>query len=144
MASLREDFEPMLLSPDGLHGDAEACALAWNAETSSDERLEGMIELADEWLRLCTRIRSVNTRAPSSYGLKNICSRWHGRDGLGPKILNGAFLMAAYRLGFLMERQPPRFVEKIGRCDANAFLNIAHWPHDNNRRPGVARKENRV
>jgi hypothetical protein len=144
MSSLREEFEKVLLSPDGLHSDAEACAKAWDAETSSDERLSEMIELAAEWLRLCTRSRSVNTRTPSSFGLKNICSRWHGRDGHGPRILNGVFLMACHRLGFLMQAQPPRYVEKIGRCDANAWINIATWPSDANRRPGTERKEVRV
>ena len=144
MPSLRSEFEPLLISPDGLHPTAAACAKAWDAETATDERLAEMIALADEWLKLCTRSRSVNTRTPSSYGLKSICSRWYGRDGYGPKILNGCFLMACHRLGFAMQAQPARFVQKIGRCDANAWINIAAWPSDANRRPGVERKEERV
>jgi hypothetical protein len=74
---------------------------------------------------------------PSSFGLKNIASRWHGRDGHGPQILNGCFLMAAARLGFQMEPQTPRYVAKIKRRDCNAFINIASWPNDDNRRPGT-------
>jgi hypothetical protein len=133
--ALRDEFEkPALISPDGLHGDAASCSLAWDRETSSDERLEAMIALADEWLLRCTRSKSVNMRIPSSFGLKNIASRYHG----GALILNGAFLMAAHRLGFQMERQAPRFVAKLGRVDANAFLNITSWPSDGTSRPGVA------
>jgi hypothetical protein len=128
---LREEFEPLLLSPDGLHPDAEACADAWDRETSSDARLNEMIALADEWLRRCAKSRSgVNRRVPSSFGLKNIASRWHGRDGHGPQILNGAFLMACHRLGFEMEPQEPRYVAKLKRHDANAWINIASWPSD--------------
>jgi hypothetical protein len=137
MASLREEFEPLLLSPDGLHPDAEACAEAWDREKTSEAELEAMIALADEWLRRCTRSRSVNVRIPSSFGLKNIASRYHG----GAMILNGCFLMAAARLGFQMERQAPRYVAKIGRVDANAFLNITAWPSDGTSRPGTERKE---
>jgi hypothetical protein len=133
---LRQEFEPLLLSPDGLHPDAKACAAAWGRETSSDARLEAMIALADEWLRLCSRSRSgINRRIPSSYGLKNICQRYHG----GERILNGCFIMAAHRLGFMMEAQEPRYIDKIGRVDSNAFLNICAWPSDANRRPGVER-----
>jgi hypothetical protein len=142
MPSLREEFEPQLLSPDGLHGDAAACRKAWDNETSSDARLNEMIALSAEWLERCTRSRSgINRRIPSSFGLAHICSRWHGRDGSGPKILSGCLLMAARRLGFTMERQAPRFIRKIGRNDANAFLNIASWPGDSNHRPGKERKE---
>jgi hypothetical protein len=142
MPSLRSEFEPLLFSPDGLHSDAAACAKAWDRETATDERLSEMIALSDEWLRRCTRSHmGVNKRVPSSFGLKNIASRWHGRDGYGPQILNGAFLMAAHRLGFEMEAQPSRFVRKIKRHDANAWINIVAWPGDANRRPGVERKE---
>jgi hypothetical protein len=144
MVSLREEFEGHLLSPDGLHGDAEACAAAWDRERTGDEALEAMIGLSDEWLRRCTRSRSgVNRRVPSSYGLKNICSRWHGKDGFGPKILNGCFLMAAHRLGFEMEAQAPRYIDKIGRVDSNAFINISAWPSDANRRPGTEKERAR-
>jgi hypothetical protein len=137
--TLRQEFEPLLLSPDGLHPDAAACAKAWDRETSRDERLEGMIELADEWLRTCTRSKSINRRVPSSFGLSKIAERWSGG-----RILSGTLLMAAARLGFMMEMQEPRFVAKLGRDDCNAFLNICSWPSDGNRRPGTVRKELRV
>jgi hypothetical protein len=144
MPSLREEFELLLISPDGLHPDAAACAAAWDRETSSDERLSEMIALSDEWLRRCIKSRSINRRVPSSFGLAKICSRWHGRDGHGPRILSGCLLMAADRLGFQMEAQPPRFIDKIGRVDANAWINIGAWPSDANRRPGTERKEVRA
>ena len=80
-----------------------------------------MIALADEWLKLCTRSRSVNRRLPSSFGLSKICSRWHD----GKRVLNGPFLMACHRAGYEMEVQPPKFVAKIGRDDANAWISIA-------------------
>jgi hypothetical protein len=116
--SLRAEFEPLRLSPDGLHPDAESCRKAWDRETSSDARLEAMVALAAEWLALCTKSKSVNRRVPSSYGLKSIASRWHGQDGFGPMILNGCFLMAADRAGFDMEPQPPHFVHKLKRTTA--------------------------
>jgi hypothetical protein len=74
-------------------------------------------------------------RVPTSYGLKSIASRWHGRGGHAPQILNGAFLMAAHRRGFAMEPQPARYVSKIGRDDCNAWISICSWPDDGNRRP---------
>jgi hypothetical protein len=127
MATLRQEFEPHLLSPDGLHPDAASCAKAWNVETSSDERLEGMISLAEEWLKLCTKSRmGVNKRVPSSFGLSKICERYHG----GARVLNGPFLMACHRLGFMMEQQPPRFVAKLGRDDCNAWISVCSWPGD--------------
>jgi hypothetical protein len=123
--TLRGEFEPLLISPDGLHPDAESCGKAWNAETSSDARLESMIALAAEWLRTCTRSRSgVNRRIPSSFGLSKICERYHG----GKRVFNGALVMAAHRAGFELEPQPPRFVEKLGRNDANAWISICSWP----------------
>jgi hypothetical protein len=144
--TLRKEFMPLLISPDGLHADAAACAKAWDRETSSDARLSEMINLSSEWLERCARSRSgVNRRIPSSFGLAHIASRWHGRDGHGPQILSGCLLMAAHRLGFEMERQAPKFIRKIGRNDANAFLDIASWPADSNHRPGgVERKETRA
>jgi hypothetical protein len=142
--TLREEFEPVLISPDGLEPDAASCAASWNRETSSDERLEAMIALVDEWLAECTKSSRINKRVPSSFGLKNICSRWHGKNGWGPKILNGPFLMACHRRGYRMEAQPPRFVGKIQRNDANAWISISHWPDDGSRRPGTFTKENRV
>ena len=69
--------------------NCEQCCAAWDRETSSDQKLETMIALADEWLKLCARSRSVNRRLPSSFGLSKICSRWHD----GKRVLNGPFLM---------------------------------------------------
>jgi len=109
------------ISVDGLHQTAEQCRAAWDRETSSDQKLETMIALADEWLKLCTRSRSVNRRLRSSFGLSKICSRWHD----GKRVLNGPFLMACHRAGYEMEVQPPKFVAKIGRDDANAWISIA-------------------
>jgi hypothetical protein len=126
--SLRAEFEPLLISPNGLHATAEECAAAWDREKTSDAQLCEQIALADEWLRKCTKSKTIDRTKPSSYGLKSIASRWHGWGGFGPQIFNGCFLMAASRLGFKMEPQPPRYVSKIKRNDCNAFLNIASWP----------------
>jgi hypothetical protein len=138
--SLRDEFEPLLLSPDGLHPDAAACAKAWDRETSTEVRLENMISLATAWLAHCKRSKAGINRRVSSFGLSKICERWNG----GLRVLNGCFLMAAHRAGYEMEAQPPRYVAKIGRNDANAFLNICSWPDDGNRRPGLERREARV
>jgi hypothetical protein len=45
--------------------------------------------------------------------------------------------MAAHRLGYKLEPQPPRHVAKLNRDDCNAFLNICGWPRDDGRRPGA-------
>jgi hypothetical protein len=44
--------------------------------------------------------------------------------------------MACHRAGYEMDVQPPKFVAKIGRDAANAWMRIAAWPSDQNRRPG--------
>jgi hypothetical protein len=128
MPTLREEFEPHLLSPDGLHASAEDCRKAWDAETSTDARLAKMIGLADQWLRECTKSSAINRRAPSSFMLSKIASRWFGRDGFGPRILHGCFLMSAHRAGFKMQPAPPRYVDKIKRNASEAFISIGSWP----------------
>jgi hypothetical protein len=135
--SLRDEFEKLKISPDGLHPDAKSCAAAWNRETSTDERLARMIDLAEQWLLCCKPSKSVNKTAPSSFGLAKICSRWHG----GARVLSGCLLMAASRLGYQMEAQPPMFIEKIGRNDANAWISITSWPRDGSVRPGTFTKQ---
>ena len=97
-----------------------SCAAAWDREASTDDRLAFMIEQASEWLSHCVPSKAINRTTPSSLGLSKIAGRWHG----GARILNGCFLMAAHRAGYQMEPQPPRFVAKLGRGDANAWISI--------------------
>jgi hypothetical protein len=143
--TLRAEFEKHLLSPDGIHESASDCAAAWDRETSTDARLSEMIGLADQWLRECTKSSAINRRAPSSFMLSKIASRWHGRDGFGPRILHGPFLMAAHRAGFRMEPAPPRYVDKIRRNASEAFISIGSWPRiDGQPGQNEKRKEARV
>jgi hypothetical protein len=135
---LREEFEPVLISPHGLHFDAELCRRAWEdqIETATkhqpwqewEEVLRGEIAKADEWLRLCHRTKHINKRTATSYGLKHIVEDWwiakHGGNGY---LCNGCFLMAAYRLGFQMKGAPGRYCFKAGfvwDC-FNAWINIS-------------------
>lgn len=131
--NLRTEFEPLLISPYGLHLDAERAARCWDLTEQNgdtDEGLGGQIARADEWLRLCRRTKHVNRKAGTSYGLKHAVERWH--RGLTPSIncyvQNGCFLMAAHRLGFKMLGYAGRYFEGRGRmawdCH-NAWINIS-------------------
>ena len=146
MTSLREEFEPLLLSPHGLHRNAELCRMAWDDEVVGatkhqpwpewEAHLEKEIARGDEWLRQCERTKNVNTKISTSYGLKHIAERWHeityGGNGY---MANGCFLMAAKRLGFLMKGHSANYC--FGRGYVwdihNAFVNIrkGSWPKEN-------------
>jgi hypothetical protein len=138
MTGLREEFEPVLISPHGLHLDAELCRIAWEDEVESvtkhqswkewENHLREEIAKADEWLRLCGRTQYVNKRVGTSYGLKHAVEHWYrskyGGDGY---LCNGCFLMAAHRLGFKMKGKPALYCfKKDGVYDCfNAWINIS-------------------
>jgi hypothetical protein len=137
---LREEFEPLLLSPHGLHHDPEICRMAWDAKAEKIEdwpRYEAILqeEIArgDEWLRLCGRTIHVNQRCGTRYGLKHIAEDWHEASGRrNGYMANGCFLMAAQRLGFQMRGVWGNYCFGGGfvRDTFNAHLNISskHWP----------------
>jgi hypothetical protein len=141
---LREDFEPFLLSPYGLHSSPELCRMAWDREVALatkdlpwpelEARLREEIARADAWLRLCDRTSRVNPRIGSSYGLKHKAENWHRvrhPDG-NSYMANGCFLMAADRLGFVLRGVPGNYCFEGGyiRDTHNALLNIrsGSWP----------------
>jgi hypothetical protein len=138
MMSLREEFEPLLISDAGYHGSPELCKLAWDEEEAaflSPERQEKWerematheIANADAWLRLVTRTEKVNERAGSSYGLKHRTEEWHHKAGRWGYCSNGHFLMAAKRLGFKMRPYWSHYYVASGtRWDCfNAYLNVS-------------------
>jgi hypothetical protein len=118
-ATLRAEFEPLLLTPFGFCRDAEDCAKHWGGR--NEEHLQDQIERSIAWLRLCGTGEKVE-RKQTSYGVKHEAERWWRERGAdyGGYICNGALIMAALRLGMLVER--------IGSTP-NACLNLAkHRP----------------
>jgi hypothetical protein len=79
-------------------------------------------------LRQVGRRKTINRRIGSSYGLKHRVERWHRDQGNDDcYVANGCFLMAAHRLGFLIEPITGRYYGPGGpRWDSfNAFVNIS-------------------
>lgn len=66
------------------------------------------------WLKQATRRKNLNWRC-SSYGLKAVVERWAG-DHVGKYVSNGAFIAAAFHLGY-----------KTGRAEdsPNVCLNLS-------------------
>jgi hypothetical protein len=127
---LRTEFEPVLLSPLGLHHGPENCRIAWDRE-GSDTLLHDEVTRAEQWLALWPKTRTINKAAGTSYGLKHFASAWHqehnpaGGDGY---IMNGCFLMAARRLGFHLAGVWGRYCWFDGADiwdTLNAYLNIS-------------------
>jgi hypothetical protein len=132
---LREEFEPVLISPNGLHYTPELCRQSWDDEYEKhqpwekwDEVLREEIVKADEWLRLCTRTKQINKTIGTSYGLKHTLEHWWEKTkGVDGYVCNGCFLMAAHRLGFKMKGCPGSYCFRGGFVDDcfNAYLNIS-------------------
>jgi hypothetical protein len=129
MPTLREEFEPLLISPLGCHLNAELCRAAWDGNWS-EEDLKQMIAIADEWLRLQPRTTEINVAAGTSYRLKDRIQPWWKslkRKGDG-YVINGCFIMAAHRLGFQLRPSPPNYVTAATlreRDCLNAYINIS-------------------
>jgi len=119
---LRAEFESMMLSPNGFHDAAEACARAWDDCTrpSETKRIAAQFERATAWLRLCGRRKTINRRA-NSYLLKHEAEDWWRSqcERCDNYVSNGCLLMAAIRLGFTFDRPAWR------RDFPNASLNIS-------------------
>lgn len=127
MKTLRDEFEPLLISPLGIHPTAELCTAAWD-EDPCDDRLLEEIERAEIWLRLANRTREVNKRVGKSYGLKHGVESWFRARQRGDVFVsNGCFLMAAHRLGFKIEPSHGeyRLIGLIIRDTLNAWINIS-------------------
>jgi len=127
--TLRTEFEPLLLSPYGLHRDTTNCRIAWDRERS-EAMLSEEVARAEQWLSLWPKTRAINKDVPTSYGLKHRASAWwrEHNPGCGDGyIMNGCFLMAAHRLGFRMEGSLSRYCwfDSTSVWDTlNAWLNI--------------------
>ena len=128
MPTLREEFEPLFISPLGCHLYAELCRAAWDGSWS--EETKTMIAIADEWLRLPPRTTEINVAAGISYRLKDRippCWKSLKRKGDGD-VINGCFIMAAHRLGFQIRPTRPndRTAGAIRGLDClNAYINIS-------------------
>ena len=59
--------------------------------------------LCEEWLSGLNRRKTVNDRAPSSYGLKHKVESWAGLY-----VTNGSLIAAAIHLGFRVSGKPGR------------------------------------
>jgi hypothetical protein len=124
--ALRDEFEPLLISPFGLHKDANLCLAYWGNE----EGCPAEFERAWEWLQLWPRTKKINRSAGTSYGLKHAAERWHRNKRSGdPYISNGHLIMAAHRLGFAMEGIPANYCgpgpREFTRDICNVWLNIS-------------------
>jgi hypothetical protein len=129
MPTLREEFEPLFISPLGCHLNAELCRAAWDGSWS-EEDLKQMIAIADEWLRLQPRATEINVVAGTSYRLKDRIPPWWKslkRKGDG-YVINGCFIMAAHRLGFQIRPTRPNYrtAGAVRGLDClNAYINIS-------------------
>ena len=107
VADLRARFEPLGLTANGFSKNAQVCAEDW--DLFGGKKLCREFESAVAWLSLCEQTKTINQNV-SSYGLKHEAERWcrdQGHAG-GGYICNGALLMAAYHLGFRVQRDTPR------------------------------------
>jgi hypothetical protein len=121
--TLRERFEPHLLSPLGAHLNAELCRKAWDEDRCSEARLSEEFERAVEWLSRRGKRKNINRRVGTSYGLKHRVEAYFRELGIGVYIPNGVFLMAAHHLGFRLAKYEARYG---GHWDCwNAYLNIS-------------------
>jgi hypothetical protein len=127
--ALRREFEPLLISPYGCHLNADLCRRYWNSDRWSD--LAGEVACATAWLAGAAHTKRVNGRAGTSYGLKHKAERWGKKNGLAGYVMNGCFLMAAKRGGFLIEPHEARYAGtpeggKGSTWDChNAYINIS-------------------
>ena len=112
--SLRTKFEPMGLCPNGFTDDAKKRAASWDVYVTKftpdiKEEFVEQVERATEWLKLCEQTKHLDRRQ-TSYGIKHEAERWCREQGHpnGGYISNGALLMAAYTLGFKVQRPKNR------------------------------------
>ena len=120
---LRTTFEPLEICPNGFNSVPGECAKSWDHYDTSPRAGENLVRQvagAAEWLTLCGQRTTIN-RDSTSYGLKHEAERWCRAQGHpnGGYICNGALLMAAYGLGFKIQR--PSGYQNF----PNAYLNIA-------------------
>jgi hypothetical protein len=122
--TLRDEFEPLLISWYGFHRGPAACKRAWACANPSGEKLAAEIARATEWLSRGPKTKAINKKAGSSYSLKHIAERWHERRRPGnPYISSGALLMAAHRLKFAIEPTGSWSGDERDFC--NGWLGIA-------------------
>jgi hypothetical protein len=115
--NLRAQFEPMFLTWTGFVDSAAAAKAGWD----QDHDLTAQVAEATAWLQQVPRTKRVDHRSPGSYGLKHEVEDWARAQGHPTTyVSNGAFLMAAIQLGFIVQRPT-----KAGRYSPNALINIS-------------------
>ena len=112
---LRDEFELLLLSPRGYHQTAAECACYWDTEAArvwnkADFDLNEHIALATRWLKTVKRRKTVNP-IDTSDDYRHMVEDWCGEF-----VLHGCFVMAALRLGFVVQPM---------HGDSEARLNIS-------------------
>ena len=77
MTTLREEFEPQLISPHGAHLNTARCKRAWNEETWSEGFMREQVAVANVWLtQVASKRKTINKRVGSSYGVKHAVEHW--------------------------------------------------------------------
>src|SRR5215469_13451763 len=81
MKALREEFEPLLISPSGIHPTAELCKAAWDEYRmiEDDCSMDEQIRRAHTWLSRVDRTQGINKRAGTSSKLKHLVESWFSR-----------------------------------------------------------------
>src|SRR5262245_25526040 len=129
MKALRDEFEPLLISPRGIHPTFELCKAAWDEYRIIEDgcSLDEQIRRAHTWLSRADRTQGINKRAGTSSRLKHLVESWFSaRQERDVSVSNGSFLMAAHRLGFKIEPSHIRHASGlIIRDGLNAYINIS-------------------
>lgn len=82
-------------------------------KTAQDKPNEHEVELCVQWLKLHAQMTNrIASRGPTSYQYKHDVEYWLRDLGRSEYISNGAFIVAAQRLGYVVERESP------GSCNA--------------------------
>ena len=115
---LRCQFEPMLIGPKGYYGTPWECREAWNGHADQNPThplsLPFQVARCERWLADVNRLARVRRQGPSSYGYKHQVGR-----AFDSYVCNGAFIMAAIRMRFIVEQGTERTCGRI-----NALVNV--------------------
>jgi len=128
ITDLRRQFEPMLIGPKGYYDTLEECREAWDRYADQDPThplsLPVQVMRCERWLADVNKVGRVRRQALSSYGYKLQVER-----AFNSYVCNGAFIMAAIQMGFLVERGTQWTCGRI-----NALFNIGEhrelWQDD--------------
>jgi hypothetical protein len=133
---LRRQFEPLRIGPKGYYDTSSECREAWDRYGDQDPThplsLPFQVARCERWLADVNRLERVRRQGPSSDGYKHQVER-----AFDSYVCNGAFIIAAIRMGFIVEQGTERTCGRI-----NALVNVGRhrelW-QDNYRNQQFAR-----